>query len=794
MLQPRWRKILRDLHVNKTRTILVMLSIAVGVFAVGMITGSAALLAQNLAENYAAINPADATIYIDSFDNELLPSVRRVPHVRDVAGRRTVLARLRVGHEEWRTLRLTAVDDFSDMPVSGVEPEQGAWPPPERTMLIERSSLGLSGARIGQQMTIKTLAGRERSVQIAGVAHDFGRLPTFFTGAISGYISFDTLEWLGEPRTYNELYLTVDDDRAVQSAIQAVAEQVRAKLEQSGYTVERIFVPVPGEHPMHFAIQAMLVLLSALGMLSLVLSAFLAVNTIEALLSREIRQIGVMKAIGARQAQMLGMYLGMVCCFGLGALVLSTPLSVLGARLTVAYVAGLLNFDLLDVTIPPHVFALQALTSMLVPLSATCWPIIRGTRITIRQALSGYGAGADQIRTGRFYHLLHRVGGRSRPLLITLHNIFRRKARLALTLTTLTLASAIFVAVFSTRDSTVRTTAEAQRYTQYDVAVELSRRYRRAEVVQVALRVPGVVQAEGWGRAWVSRLRSDGSESDAVALIAPPAETKLIQPIVLEGRWLLPQDTTAVVVNTELLRDEPDVHVGDTLTLKLGERETRWEVVGIVRGVLTGPLMYANYPSFTHTVRAVDQVQTVQLITQDHSPLAQHEVARQVEAQFSQAGIDIASVEPTVSIWQRAADQFNIIIVFLLIMAVMLALVGSLGLMGMMSMSVLERQREIGIMRAIGASDRIILQIVMSEGLLIGLLGWGLGVILAFPLGRILSQVVGIEFTRAPLSYSFSLVGALVWLGLSLIVAAAATYVPARQAARISIRAAISYE
>ena len=81
MLSPRWRKVLRDLWGNKARTVLVVLSIAVGVFAVGMITGTRVVMSREMHASWAAVNPASATLYADLFDEDLIWTVRNMPGV-----------------------------------------------------------------------------------------------------------------------------------------------------------------------------------------------------------------------------------------------------------------------------------------------------------------------------------------------------------------------------------------------------------------------------------------------------------------------------------------------------------------------------------------------------------------------------------------------------------------------------------------------------------------------------------------------------------------------------------------
>jgi putative ABC transport system permease protein len=321
---------------------------------------------------------------------------------------------------------------------------------------------------------------------------------------------------------------------------------------------------------------------------------------------------------------------------------------------------------------------------------------------------------------------------------------------------------------------------------------EILRRIERIE--RAALVVPGVVKAESWGFSTTRRLRPDDSESGDISLYAPPAATTLLQPTVLQGRWLLPQDERAVVINTDVLKDEPDVKVGDDLVLKLDGRDTTWRVVGIVQGVLTGPIAYANYPYFARTVREVERASGVRIVTAQHGAGYQSDVAKALQAQFERANLPVIATQTISEMRARMEFQFNILVSVLLIMAVLLAIVGGLGLMGTMSINVLERTREMGVMRAIGASTRSVLQIVMVEGIFIGLLSWLAGSALALPLSRLLSAAVGQAFLRAPLNYTFSVGGALIWFGAIVMLAGLSSFLPAWNASRLSVRAVLAYE
>ena len=101
MIAPRWRKIFRDLWSNKTRTLLVALSIAVGVFGVGTVTHTFTIVQNEMMAAYQKSNPASATLYLDAFDDSLIQTVRRMPGIADVEARTALNVRVRVAPDEW---------------------------------------------------------------------------------------------------------------------------------------------------------------------------------------------------------------------------------------------------------------------------------------------------------------------------------------------------------------------------------------------------------------------------------------------------------------------------------------------------------------------------------------------------------------------------------------------------------------------------------------------------------------------------------------------------------------------
>ena len=804
IIRPRWRKVLRDLWLNRNRTLVVVLSIAVGVFAVGVIASSQVMLSRDLQAIYMATNPAQATIYtLNYFDEDLVEAVSGMRDIKEAEGRRRASLRVKTGPNEWRLFWLMAIPDFHEVRIDKFYPQEGAWPPGDREILLERAGLDLAGGNLGDTITVKTADGKEKELRITGTAHDLNGQMFALDGSLYGFTTPATLDWLGEPRGHNEMRIvSADTSRAGDRAyIQAVTNKVRDKIEAAGGQVLFTLIPTPGEPPLNFLIQAIAVIMGALGIMSLLLSGFLVINTISALLTQQTRQIGMMKAVGARRGQVMSLYLVMVVIFGLLALLIAIPLGVAGSYYFSRLIASYLNFDLTELRLPLDVLLMEIAVGLLIPLLAALFPIIMGVRVTVREAISTYGLGKGQFGTTGFDRLLvtfQQAGWTrswlARPMLISLRNTFRRKGRLALTLVTLIMAGAIFIAVFSVRASLIGTLDDWLAYFQYDIEIQLNRDYRAERVIRETMNVPGVIAAETWGFYNGRRLRPDGTDSDNIMIFAPDADTKLVKPTIVEGRWLRPGDTNALVVSTLMLRDEPDVKVGSEITLKIDGRESEWQVVGISSGGMMMSMAFANYPHFAQVARDVGKAQWVFVVTQEHSSAYQTQISRALEDHFERIGLGVGMISGVAEERQQAVDMFEVIVVLLLIMAVLLAVIGGLGLMGTMSINVIERTREIGVMRAIGASNEAVRWVFIVEGVLIGMLSWSAAIVVAYPISYGLSSAVGYQFLSTPLNHTFSLEGIVIWLVVVIVLAAIASFLPAWNASRLTVREVLAYE
>jgi len=758
MISSRWHKVLNDLWGNKTRTILIVLSIAVGLFAMGTIVSARSILAEGMAESFAAINPSTGTVRtLELFDENFVRSVRAMRNVEEADARRAFDVRVRTGPSEWENLTIFAVEDYHDIRINKIWPQRGVWPPPEREILIERAALPLIKSQVGDVILIETPNEKQRELRIAGLAHDPAQVPAQLDGSPYGYVSFETLDWFGEEHGFNVLYI-VSKNQEDKDLAQQVTNEVKDKTERSGYTIPMSTTAEPGQLPLDEILQAVLLLMGVLGVLSLFLSAFLIINTVSALLAQQRRQIGVMKALGARTSQIMGMYLLMVTIYGLFALIIAIPLGMAGSRGLSQLLAAYFNFDLIDLSVPPQAILLQIVIGLMLPIVASLPPFIANLRVTAADAMNAYRLGKGRFGTGIVDRVLSGANlwfARRillRPVLLSVRNIFRRKGRLALTLVTLTLAGATFIGVVSVSATLNRTIDDLMKNYNFDSAILFDRPYRLARIQREAQQVPGVVQADVYGMTPARRIRPDGSEGKTTYLLTFNVGSDMIPgPAIAQGRWLLPEDENAVVVDAIMLKEEPDIKLGDEIVLKIDGRERPFRVVGFSLGIMV-PVAYANHSYVAQITGDVGQTSAAIVATERHDEPYVIEATTALEEHLESAGLRVKSVFTAAGERAEGEAFFAGIIALLLIMALLLAIVGGLGLMGTMSINVLERTREIGVLRAIGAPNRGVSQVFIREGIAIGVLSWTIGSVLAYPLGKALSDGVGIPI-REVLAY-----------------------------------------
>ncbi len=795
MLRTRWQKVFTDLWRNRARTLVVALAIAVGVYAVGGVINTREILIREFDRGQERARPAHAIVRTLPFEAGFAERIAAIPGVAAAEGRHMAQARTVQPGEQGDDVVVVSVPNFHQMDVDAVTPMQGAFPPGDRQIVLERLALQELGLQVGDELLLEMDSGAMKRLIVAGGVHDPQQMVPEIVGVTFGYVTPRTMGYLGEIESFSEIRLRIEGDGDDRQQVRAILEQVEKQVENSGRPVLDSSIPTPF---IRSIIDTLVIIISTFGVTILLLSGFLVVNAISALITQQIQQIGVMKLIGARRSQIMSLYLVTVLVYGLIAVAVGVPLSAWSAGFFMRWrIEYLLNLAPESYAIPTHLLALQTLVGILLPVAAGMLPAWRGTRISTFQALNEVGVENRSPDHGPLEYLLRwlqRLGLARRPLVLAMRNTLRHKGRLAQTLFVLTFGTALFVGVLTVRSSVNETIGGFLRFHQYDVSIGLKQPTRTARVQQVALSLPGVLQVEGWSQGSAALVRPDDSKGSRMPVYAVPADTALMSPPMEAGRWLQTGDGNVLVVNSDVMEDEPDLALGDELLLEINGQESRWRLVGVASTLAFGSALYLPYDSYAYVTRTPGSVTHVQVVAEGHDAASQARIEQQLFAAFEAAGFGVASATTSQHIRSQYELMFDLVVIFLIIMALLLAAVGGLGLTTTMSINVLERIREIGVLRAIGASNMAVRRVVLTEGIVIGVLSWGLGILLSLPVGKVMSEQVGMALLGIPLSYRYSVTAAAIWFFALLAIAVAASLGPARNAVRLTVREVLAYE
>ena len=798
-MRPRIRKIFYDFRSNPSRSLLVILSIFVGLFAVGMIMTLWICIPADLRTGYELSNPANIYFRLSSFDNSLIRSVSRWENVKDAMGTSMATLRAYDGSGKLKKITVQAVSDDS-WPVNHIDVLEGRWPLGEGECAVENYKLGDLDGAVGKPVTVKTASGKEIQLTIAASIRDqslgAGDYSIVFIEPIQLYINENMLRKLEMSTEWNQLRIVLKEGGMDEGLIRDQANIYADRLKKAGYQVHSIAIRRSDAHPTADYVDAIAGILLLIGILVLFLSSSLTNNTLTAILSNQMRQIGAMKTVGATYAQIVTMYMLLILLYSVIALILAIPASIGAAELCRNFLGKSINFANIRTDVVWETVIVQLVLGLVIPQIAGSIPVTKGARVSIQKAMGGMrsagGGGNDRLTRG-----LSRIF--SRPTALSMRNTFRNKKRLILTLFTLSLGGAIFIASFNVNTAIDEHVAVIARYVQADLDLVTDHPYRLDQIQKMLQVVPEIDYIEGWGSGTVTFIDPDGNDGPSVSIFAPPDGSELIVPNVKEGRWFEPGEPDVIALSERFSFAYPELKVGDKITIQVKStgRKSEWTITGFytMAGKSGGFLAYMPLASWEKISGNPSRLSKFQIVTQSRMNDAERTaVTQKIESLLDARGVKTTSIQRNDSFVSDASRGLNVMAIFMMIMAVLVALVGCIGLTGSMSLNVMERTAEIGILRAIGASNHNVMRNVLTEGMLIGFLSWVIGSALSIPVGMLLTNSLGDAIFGSRLAPGFTLTGYVLWLALSLVLSMIASSAPAKSAVNLTIREVLAVE
>lgn len=804
----------------------MVIAIAVGIFGVSTVMTSYSILTREISRNYMNTNPASATLEVDKVDNKLIEDIRKQPGIKDAEAGSIISARIEKKPGKWSPILLFVVKDFDAMRMNKFTRESGAWPPPKGSILLERNSLSMLNAKTGSKFNVQTPSGTSQMVSVSGVVHDPGLAPSWMEQTAYGYITVETQNLLSEGLALRNVKIMTGEP-SNDLAIDKTVTGLTAWLTQQGYEVGEIRIPPSGKHPHESQMAGILSMLLIFSVMALALGAILTSTMISGILAQQVRQIGVIKAIGGRSSQIVVLYGSLVFLISMASFAIGLPLGILAGRAFAGVISSLLNFTLYSKAVPIWAYLLQFAVGISTPLLAALYPILKISRTTVREAINDFGVSRKMFGSGKFDKLLSgafgnlfkntkdgsgsgshldslRMPGLSENAVMALRNTFRRKGRLLFTLALLIAAGSMFATSLNVKTAWEEYVRSAASVRQYDMEFRFNRLEPTNKVFSIINNIEGVRKIESWSTApaalsrpdnlIVVRTYPDGGHG-SFTIRSYPAGSKMLNTQLASGRKLNGEESGVALLNNMTKMFLPDAKVGDKITLMVNNRNVSLRVVGLTREILTQPTVYVStgtFNSLTKTGQA-ERTNVVRIVTYKHDNASRNQIAAKIEKALEGNSVSVRAIVTEEMLDGAITGHVYIFVFALLLMAAIMAVVGVLGLTSTMSTNVIERTREFGVMRTIGGKSKTVLHNVIFEGAFIGLMSWVVAIALSLPLSLLVGNFLGNMAFRSALPLILSPTGVLVWFAIITAGSVLASGFPAKKASRLTVRETLAY-
>ena len=705
--------------------------------------------------------------------------------------------------EPWRSTTLVMRQDYEDQQFDNLTLVAGSWPE-GNDIAIERTSQAYYGLDIGDKVYLD-LETTDRQFEITGrVRHPFVPPPDF-GGDTHFIVSDDVIARFGLPKgQFTQLLIQIENHSDEYARDRMAA--VRDHLAKQGVGVMIAIFQEPEEHWGRPFMLGMTFVLRVLAVLALLTSVILVINTMTAVITQQVDQIGIIKAIGGRSSDITKVYLAGVAVYGFLALIVALPLGMGMAFGASQALLNIFNIDYETFAFSNRAVLFQVLAALVAPMVAALGPVLRGATMSVREAIASYGLGGD-FGSNRFDQWIERNSQKilSSPYAIAIGNMFRKKGRLMLTQAVLVLAGGLFILVLTLANSVTNTLENELARREYDMRIVFAGQPKRSDTLEeIALRYPNVTAVEGWLTMTGNVLKDGELMRDSAALgtelFGIPVGSEMYEPNIVSGRWLEPDETGNVAVVSQAMADFNNFELGDPFTVNMGdEGEIDLTIIGTYIAIAPDPFtsdpVYVPEPALVEATKKINRARHLLVQVEPSTPELTRSIMDAMFDEFEQKNFAVLQFLTRTVHEERdfANEQFAILNNLLFGLSAVMAIVGGVGLMGALSISVMERTKEIGVLRAIGAKTPVVAGMFVMEGILQGVMSWAIAVPLAYVTSRPMALALGRILLDTELDFAFSWAAVGGWFAAVVVIATLASLLPARNASRISVRESLAY-
>jgi putative ABC transport system permease protein len=787
------RKAWRDLGRRRARAVLTVATIALAVAGTGMLAVPS-LIDRTMEAEVEQTRLYDIALSVRDmpFDDTEARDLAAIPNVEAVSGRVSYATRALVGDRRIPAT-LWGLGDFDGQAIDVVSVTDGVVPTEGQVLADDSNRTAVDVAlRSGDSVRIVAAEGSVAALAVSGGGRGlaFWQGPWAHPKQLYLYTTMPTVRALSGVSGVNTLVFRLHDTRP--EAVDATVARLRTWLDTNvgpGALTDLPLTRDQGDWPGRTFAHQMTTFVYVLAGLALITSVFLIANTMNTLMAEQTAEIGVMKAIGGRRRQIAGVFLRAALYLALFGVAIGVPLGVVLASV----IAGFVTSSILgvpgrfDLSIP--VIAFSAAFAVTLTMAATAPALRRALRIPVREALQSQGAAATFGLSGLDRLVMH-DGLLPRTVRFGARNLVRNKRRAAATTFQIALAVATALGFLNMAIAFTRALDADYAAIPWDASVYAPPGAPRLDQAarDVAANTPGVERAEP---VLQNTLEYHDQSYPVLGLTA----TALYVPNLSDGRWYTTDEANGaapVAVAGPNVAREAGLEPGDTVTLRTAGGDTDVRIVGVDRNQQnSGRSFYVPLRWLQQTTGWGDTVNMLWLSTADPGHGAIDRTTNAVEDSLTAAGYRVAPEKLYALKAENKAANDAILNMIIVVGGVVVA-IGMVGLVNSITMNVIERTREIGVLRCVGARARDIRRAFATESVVQAVLGWTLGL----PLGLLLSWVLArltLTIMELRIATVFDPATALVVLVATAALAAVMVLRPVRRATHINPGDALRY-
>ena len=784
-----FKKSMRDIKQRFGATLLAIVALSIGIWGGGTLLISFYIMSNDLSENYLQTEPTQLALTSKDFAQLDIKGLRKQPEIAAAEFRDRSILRIEIKPNIWLPLWLYSVDDFNQLSVAKFYPQAGQFPPTKGSIAIERDNLLISQLNVGSVARVQS-KGQLIDTRITSIIFDPGQAPSTQDAFIYAYTDPANYRRLTGKANHQKLIIRFNHVTSQQDVKLAFAKLTTQFATQS-IKIDSSNILKFDQHPHQFQLNTILMINGTIGFLAFIMSMVLISQLMNSVFTQQTRQIGIMKAIGATRGHIFRIYLTYLLSISAASIAIGLPLAVLTGENYSAFIAGVLNFDILTTSLPYFIFAIIIMLGFILPIIFSLPMLRNAVHISVNDALADYGIETEGNNLTGHKTKANGIG----ILSLARRNLARRKSRMLVTMLTMALGVGIFLTGFNVRESLQQFLTNTSNSMQYDLKVVLKNNLSPQAAMAPFADIAAISNIEGW-LGGIGRIQTNGvSTSNGIGLIAMPYDSALKQHDLLQGTWLTGAEQLEFVINQQAAQEFAPVVIGKNYPIRIGGQDISAKLVGMVRE-FDEKKIYIDMHKYRQIAGIESETNSLMMVLNDRSFDNIIKVKQQVEQVIAAQGIEVLYVESQVERAKIIFDHLNIILTALLILSLLVLLVSSMGMGSAMGINVMERTREIGVLRAIGATPRMITRLFVAEGFMVSALSVLAGILLALPLSAYGAKFFGelILGENTPLDFAFSPLGFAITLVVTLAFGYIASRIPANKATKISVREAIAYE